>query len=51
MRARALQQRQLNAAHLGVFVLLDHLRQTRRQTAELRMAEAVGRGGLGLGNE
>ena len=51
MRARALQQRQLNAAHFRMFVLLDHLRQTRRQTAELRMAEAVGRGGLGLGNE
>ena len=51
MRARALQQRQFNAAHFRMFVFFDHLRQTCRQAAELRMAKAVGRGGLGLRNK
>src|SRR5699024_6431542 len=47
----ALQQAQLDAAHLGAGLLLDHGSQVGSQAAQLGMAEAVGGRGLGLGNE
>ncbi len=51
MGAAALQQGQLDAADLGAGLFLDHVGQQSRQTAQLGVAEAVGGGGLGLGDE
>ena len=47
----ALQQVQLNTTNLGAGLFLEDLSQNGSQTAQLGMAEAVGAGGLGLGDE
>ena len=47
----ALQQAQLDAANLGAGGGLHHGGQAGSQAAQLGMAEAVGAGGLGLGDE
>ena len=49
--AAALEQRQLNAAHLRAGLFLYDARQQRGEAAELRVAKAVRRAGLGLGHE
>ena len=51
MRGAALQQRQLDAADLRAGLFLQDVGKQRCQTAELGMTEAVGAGGLRLGNE
>ena len=47
----ALEQAQLDAANLRAGLFLADIGQQRSQTAQLGMAEAVGRGGLRLGDE
>ena len=49
--AAALEQRQLNAAHLRAGLFLHDARQQRGEAAELRVAKAVRRAGLGLGDK
>ena len=51
MRAAALEQGKLDAAHLRAGLLLHDVSQTRSKAAELGVTEAVGRAGLGLGNK
>ena len=51
VRGAALQQAQLDAANLRAGLFLDDVGQQRGKAAQLGMAEAVGRGGLGLGDE
>ena len=51
MGGAALQQAQLDAADLGAGGSLDHVGQAGSQAAQLGMAEAVGAGGLRLGDE
>ena len=51
VRGAALQQAQLDAANLRAGLFLADIGQVRGQTAQLGMAEAVGRGGLRLGDE
>ena len=49
--AAALEQRQLDAAYLRAGLFLHDARQQRGEAAELRVAKAVRRAGLGLGHE
>ena len=51
MRAATLEQGKLDAADLRAGLLLHNVGKTRGKAAELGVAEAVGRAGLGLGNE
>ena len=51
MRGAALQQAELDAADLGAGALFHDVGERRSQAAQLGMAEAVGRGGLGFGDE
>ena len=51
MGGAALQQAELDAAHLRAGLFLHDIRQRGGKSAELRMTEAVGRGGLRLGDE
>ena len=49
--AAALEQRQLDAAYLRAGLFLHDARQQRGEAAELRVAKAVRRAGLGLGDK
>jgi len=51
VRGAALQQRELDAADLGAGLFLHDVGERRGEAAQLGVAEAVGRGGLGLGDE
>ena len=51
VRGAALQQAQLDAAHLDVERSLDHGSKPCGKTAQLGVAEAVGAGGLGFGDK